>query len=112
VDPARAAELLARERQRIVESLENLAPSPSDEPTTDQHLADQASDLYEAEFDEGRSDDLRADLAAVERAEARLAAGTYGISIDSGEPIPDGRLEVVPTAERTAEEQSLFERGQ
>jgi DnaK suppressor protein len=111
MDSARAAELLARERQRIVESLENLAPSQSDEPTTDQHLADQASDLYEAEFDEGRSDDLRADLAAVERAEARLAAGTYGLSIESGVAIPDGRLEVVPTAERTAEEQALFERG-
>ena len=45
-------------------------------------------------------------LAALERAEARLAAGTYGLSIESGEPIPDERLEIVPTAERTvAEEQ-------
>ena len=64
-----------------------------------------ASDLYQDELDEGRADDLRDDLAAVERAEARLAAGTYGLSVESGEPIPDERLEAIPTAERTAEEE-------
>lgn len=40
-------------------------------------------------------------------AEARLAAGTYGLSFESGEPIPDERLESVPTAERTVEEEAL-----
>ena len=44
--------------------------------------------------------------AAVERAEARLAAGTYGLSIASGKPIPDERLEAIPTAERTADEEA------
>ena len=103
VESERARELLARERQRIVQVLGGLTPQESDEPTTtDQHMADQASDLYENELDEGLSDDLRAELAALERAEQRLAAGTYGLSIESGEPIPDERLEVVPTAERTA----------
>jgi DnaK suppressor protein len=42
----------------------------------------------------------------VDRAEARLAAGTYGISIESGKAIPDERLEAIPTAERTAEEET------
>jgi len=104
MEPERARELLARERERIEQALRRLRPGPSDEPTAgDQHLADQAS--------EGLSDDLREDLAAVERAEQRLAAGTYGRSIESGEPIPDARLEAVPAAERTAEEQARFERG-
>ncbi len=111
MDPARAKELLDRERQRIVQGLAGLAPQESDEPTTDQHLADQASDLYTDELDEGLSDELRAELAAVERAEQRLAAGTYGFSIESGEQIPDERLEVAPTAERTVEEQARFERA-
>jgi DnaK suppressor protein len=111
MDADRARELLVRERQRIVQSLAELKPQESDEPTTDLHVADQASDLYENEFDEGLSDDLRAELAAVDRAEERLAAGTYGLSIESGEPIPDERLEVVPTAERTVEEQARFEGG-
>ena len=111
MDPERARELLDRERQRVVRGLGGLEPLESDEPATDQHHADQASDLYDNELDEGLSDDLRAELAAVERAEERLAAGTYGLSIESGEPIPDERLEAVPTAERTAEEQARFERG-
>jgi DnaK suppressor protein len=111
VDSERARELLARERERAERGLRGYAPQPSDEPTTtDQHMADQASDLAEAELDEGLSDDLRVDLAAVERAEQRLAEGTYGLSIESGEPIPDERLEIMPTAERTAEEEARFER--
>src|SRR2546426_7509196 len=52
------------------------------------------------------SDDLRVELAALERAEQRLAAGTYGLSIESGEPIPDERLESVRSEEHTSELQS------
>jgi len=112
MDPDRARELLARERARVEQGLRGYEPSDSDEPTTtDQHLADQASDLAEAQLDEGLSDDLRSALAAVERAEQRLAAGTYGLSVESGAPIPDERLEAVPTAERTAAEQARFENG-
>jgi DnaK suppressor protein len=111
MDPERARELLARERQRIVQALGGLEPQESDEPTTEQHMADQASALYDNERDEGLSDDLRAELAAVERAEQRLAAGTYGLSIESGAPIPDERLEAVPTAERTVDEQARYESG-
>ena len=73
--------------------------------------ATSASDLYQDEFDEGREDDLREQLAAVERAEARLSAGTYGLSIESGEPIPDERLEIVPTAELTTAEERAREHG-
>ncbi len=112
MDSERARELLARERERIERGLHGYEPVGSDEPTTtDQHMADQASDLYEAELDEGLSDDLRVELEALERAEQRLAEGKYGLSIESGEPIPDERLEVMPTAERTAKEQARFERG-
>jgi DnaK suppressor protein len=112
MDPERARELLVRERHRIMQSLAGAKPEESDEPTTtDQHMADQASDLYDNEFDEGLSDELRLELAAIERAERRLADGTYGLSVETGEPIPDERLEVMPAAERTAEEQARFERG-
>jgi DnaK suppressor protein len=44
-------------------------------------------------------------IAALERAEQRVASGTYGLSTESGRPITDERLEAVPTAERTAEEE-------
>jgi DnaK suppressor protein len=116
MDEARARELLRRERERIeraiaeIEGSEPQAPDAIEVTHLDQHLADQGSDLYEKERDEGRLEDLREQLAAVERAEQRLAAGTYGLSIESGKPIPDARLEAMPTAERTVEEQAAWER--
>jgi DnaK suppressor protein len=107
----RARDLLRRERARIEQALARVSVPGREELAGQDEMADAASQLYEEEFDEGQADDLRAELAAVERAEARLLDGTYGRSIESGEDIPDERLEAVPTAERTAEEQARFERG-
>jgi DnaK suppressor protein len=106
MDPERARELLATERERIERALARLRHQDTGEPADEQDAGNLASDLYQDELDEARADNLREALAAVDRAEARLAAGTYGISIESGKPIPDERLEVVPTAERTAEEEA------
>jgi DnaK suppressor protein len=105
MDPERARELLTRERERIERSLVKRAHEDTGE-LAEEDSANLGSDLYQDELDEGLADDLREELAAVERAEARLAAGTYGLSIESGTPIPDERLEALPTAERTAEEEA------
>ncbi len=105
MDPDRARELLAAERDRIKRALARLGHQDTAEPADEDDPANLASDLYQDELDEGLGDDLRGELAAVERAEARLAAGTYGLSIESGKPIPDERLEALPTAERTVEEE-------
>jgi DnaK suppressor protein len=106
MDPERARELLAAERARIERALAHLKRQDTGEQEDDMDLADAASELYQDELDEGLADDLREELAAVDRAEARLAAGTYGLSIESGKQIPDDRLEAVPTAERTVEEEA------
>ncbi|MGH3138815.1 MAG: TraR/DksA C4-type zinc finger protein, partial [Gaiellales bacterium] len=37
--------------------------------------------------------------------------GRFGLSVESGDPIPDDRLEAFPTAERTITEQERLERG-
>jgi DnaK suppressor protein len=112
MDAARARELVAAERARIERALRGRVPVDSGEiGDADDEYADRASELYEAELDESLRAQLLEELAAVERAEARLEAGTYGISVDSGEAIPDERLEAVPTAERTAAEQARFDRG-
>ena len=106
MDPDRARELLAAERARIERLLVPRRHQDTGEEADDEDPGNLATELYQDELDEGLSDDLREELAAVERAEARLAAGTYGLSVESGEPIPDERLEVVPTAERTVEEEA------
>lgn len=105
MDPARARELLAAERTRIERALAQLEHVDTGEEADEIDPANLASELYQDELDEGLADDLREELEAVERAEARLAAGTFGLSIESGKPIPDERLEAIPTAERTVEEE-------
>jgi DnaK suppressor protein len=105
MDQDRARKLLAAERQRIEHELRRLGPVDDGEEADEFDAANRATDLYEDELAEGRAEDLREQLAAVERAEERLAAGTYGLSIESGQPIPDERLEALPTAELTADEE-------
>ena len=106
MDPERARKLLAAERARIERALTRLGHQDTGELSDEPEPADGGSDLYQDELNEGLSDRLREELAALDRAEARLADGTYGLSIDSGKPIPDERLEALPTAERTAEEEA------
>ena len=54
---------------------------------------------------------IPAEVKRFHAAKQRLAAGTYGLSIESGEPIPDERLEILPTAERTADEERARRQG-
>jgi DnaK suppressor protein len=110
VDQEHARHLLARERTRIEEALAAiegpLEGSDRLEP------GDRGSeDLYQDEFNQGRREDLRRELASLERAEGRLEDGTYGLSVESGEPIPDERLEALPTADRTVVEEERFRRS-
>jgi len=105
MDAGRARELLAAERTRIERALTRRGHEDDSEPADELDPANLATDLFEDELDAGIAEDLREQLAAVERAEARVEAGTYGLSVQSGEPIPDARLEAVPTAELTVEEE-------
>jgi DnaK suppressor protein len=108
MNEAHARELLSRHRERIERSLAELARTDQDDDELshlDQHPADEATELYDEELAER----LRTELAALERAEQRLAKGRYGLSIESGDPIPDARLEAIPWAERTAQEQERYE---
>ncbi len=111
MDSDRARELLTRERQRVEDAIAALEGEGPLEGDDRYEPGDRGSeDLYQDEFDAGRSEELRKQLGAIERAEARLEAGTYGLSIESGEPIPDGRLEALPTAERTVKEEERLGR--
>jgi DnaK suppressor protein len=108
VDDERARQLLQKERERIERELVELRADRGDGELSniDQHPADSGSELFEFERDRSMIERLEHDLEAIERAERRIEEGTYGISVESGEPIPDGRLELVPWADRTAQEQS------
>jgi len=112
MENARARELLDRERARIQREIAALERDGSLEASTRREPGDRDSEeLFEDELAEGRLAELRDQLASVGRAEERLAAGTYGISIESGTAIPDDRLEANPTAERTVEEEARIRRA-
>jgi DnaK suppressor protein len=111
MDDERARQLLREQRERIERELGELRASRGDGELSniDQHTADSGSELFEIERDRSLITRLQHDLEAIERAERRIEEGTYGVSVESGEPIPDGRLEALPWAERTAQEQSRLE---
>src|SRR5512133_1471341 len=109
MDQTRARALLAAERVQ----LERLLQAETGEPQA-ADVGDEVDDADRRNAEQtGTAVDqlLEARWAALERAEARLAAGSYGRSVYSGRPIPDERLEVDPLAELTGEEAAAAERG-
>jgi DnaK suppressor protein len=109
MDKEKARELLAAERQRTQRLLTEMAA----EGEADRTEANEPGDMFDSAEPltaEGTDSSVLAQLerhmAAIGRAEERLVAGTYGLSVRSGLPIPDERLEADPTAELTVEEAS------
>jgi DnaK suppressor protein len=114
MEEGRARDLLRGERQR----LERLQASvdadhdrvaPADEVAED--LVDGADRRTIQETDEAVARQLHHRMQALQRAEGRLAAGTYGRSVLSGRPIPDERLEAFPLAELTVDEEAAREQA-
>ena len=109
----RSRELVARERTRVeallAEQVGEIRADGSLQRQQTGEYQDAASALDAESVSVALALDLREQLAAVGRAEERIALGTYGRSIQSGLPIPDERLEAEPLAERTIEEQRDYE---
>src|SRR5258708_4080728 len=109
MDMAQARDLLRAERARVEALVARSDPalrSERDAANEPGGGAAPAVALTAEGVDQAVVDSLRDRLAAIERAERRLEEGTYGISIRSGLPIPDERLEADPAAELTVEEAS------
>ena len=107
MDDDRARELLRAERTRVQALLdETTAAGQSDREAANEtgDLADPAQPLTALGTDDAIAASLRERLAALDRAEERLRAGTFGRSVRSGTPIPDERLEADPAAELLVEE--------
>ena len=114
MEEARARALLGDERQRLERLLASVDAdhdrvAPADEVAED--LVDGADRRTIQETDEAIARQLHHRMEALQRAEARLAAGTYGRSVLSGRPIPDERLEAFPIAELTVDEETAQERA-
>ena len=106
MDKGRARALLDQERGRLEQLGQAVARDHDDAVavSSPEDPVNGAVHRVAEETSEVLGEQLRDRWGALERAEARLAAGTFGASILSGRPIPDERLEAFPLAELTVEE--------
>jgi len=109
--------LLLAERARLEEEREQIRSRsgsvdgalPEEGEGGDEDTADLASAMMDKEMDLSVEDEIEDLLGAVDHALHKIHEGTYGICDMSGEPIPAGRLELIPWAALTVECQSLAE---
>ncbi len=107
MDDKKARALIDAEKTRV----QGLLGDTEDDAASDRETANEefpydepAETLTSEQGSDAVAEGLRDRLAALQRAEQRLEAGTYGVSVRSGEQIPDDRLEADPAAELTAAE--------
>ena len=111
--PSQTATLRARlidERARLQSSETTLSPVRQDEGRQADEMDQAEASLVQHEA-LGRAAHDQARLLQIDRALARIEAGTYGISELSGEPIGFARLKAVPWARFTVAEQEELERA-
>ena len=97
------ARLLA-ERTEVAELLRGSEEAGQEDRASEAEIgdiADAAQPLAAEGMDDAVAESMRDRLAALDRALKRLDEGTYGLSVRSGQPIPDERLEADPAAELT-----------
>lgn len=98
------------ERRALLERLEaeaaeearlgDLAADGDERGDAHHHPAEAATDADQRERQLRSQLRLREQQERLRRAQEALAAGTYGLCVDCGEPIPDARLRMVPDAIR------------
>ena len=109
------AKVLAERKQRLGDEIRRVLARTEKEryadilaggdDAGDTSVADLLSDVAFAEVARDA-----AELRDINAAQARIAAGTYGICIDCGRPIGKNRLEAYPTAKRCIEDQQRREK--
>ena len=121
IDTAEFRSLLARERERIVDTIAHLHeenPRNMEDELgelagrgSDNHLGDMATVTFDRELDEGLEEGAQQTLAQIDSALARLDEGTYGICERCGNPIGEERLRARPWATLCIDDQRRAGRG-
>ena len=103
-------EQMLRELDSATSTLEAEGAGESSELSHfDQHPADTATELSDADRENAIIESAGDQRAQVVAALQRLDEGTYGTCVDCGKPIPEARLEVRPEAARCVEDQAKAE---
>jgi DnaK suppressor protein len=111
---------LRQQRKRLVEMRDRLVGRDTAKAVRQraprsqeaEEIEDDAQDMAQSEVDETIDAVEEQRLRAIERALAKMDEGTYGLSDVSGDPIPKARLEAMPEAVLTIQEEAARERQQ
>jgi len=109
--------MLLTERERLESEREAIRASgldmdgalPEEGEGGDEDTADLASAMMDKEMDLAVEEELEDLMAAIDHALQKIEDGTYGVCDMSGEHIKQGRLELIPWASLTAENQAMGE---
>jgi DnaK suppressor protein len=119
---ALSADFIAQQRARLEalrrQVLGGEENTIADERTAQEQHGDEAEEFEDVargmaqnEVNQALHDVNDQRVSDIERALQKIEEGTYGLSDESGDPIPKARLESVPEAIFTVEEQSRREGG-
>jgi len=114
-------EFIEKQRQRLLERRAELEQLRQDTQEIQQERSQEEQDtqfdsgdasqyIFERELDATLGKQFDRELLDVNRALQKIEEGSYGLSDGSGEPILRGRLEAMPEAIYTVEEQQRRER--
>ena len=98
--PAAVADVLAAKRAELEAELTHLSAATPDTGgiSFGKRVGDGTSVAVERLTQVAAHEQLGETLAAVQRAQANLAAGTYGVCDSCGQPVAAARLEALPWA--------------
>lgn len=110
------AAFLEQQRKRLTAMRNEILGASANKPilgSGDAHeREDDAQNMTQSDID-GAIDAVEDQrLRRIDRALAKIDEGTYGLSVLSGDPIPKARLEAMPDALFTIEEEEARERQQ
>ena len=91
---------LEKERDRLINELQQLPVANSESLGYSTHMADDASAAFDQARDLALRDNLERLLKQIEKALSRFSNGSYGICETCGQPIDPARLRALPHAAR------------
>jgi DnaK suppressor protein len=109
---------LKQQRKRLIAMRDELLSRDAAKPALDrttrpegaEEIEDDAQKLAQSEVDDAVHGVEGQRLRSIERALAKIDEGTYGLSDLSSDPIPRARLEAIPEAVLTIQEEEARER--
>lgn len=87
---------LVRERTRLAQEVRELGATEQERPGYGNHMADDATEVFEQTWNVSVRQSLHETLRDVEAALSRFEDNTYGLCTECGSTIEWGRLKTIP----------------